>query len=63
MDTLDGRSRRTGGARADAGNTLPRVRLWAVGQAVALNEGMKLLAQRALRAGRSFRSWSAINAP
>lgn len=33
--------------KPEAGNTLPRVRLWAVGQAVALNEGMKLLAQRA----------------
>ncbi len=33
--------------KAEAGNTLPRVRLWAVGQAAALNEGMKLLALRA----------------
>jgi len=33
--------------KPEAGNTLPRVRLWAVGQAVALREGMKLLAERA----------------
>ena len=33
--------------KAEAGNSLPRVRVWAVGQAVALSEGMKLLAQRA----------------
>jgi hypothetical protein len=30
-----------------AGNTLPRVRVWAVGQAVRLAEGMRHLAQRA----------------
>lgn len=33
--------------KPETGNTLPRVRIWAVGQAAALNEGMKLLAQRA----------------
>lgn len=33
--------------KPSAGNTLPRVRLWAVGQAVALAEGMRLLAMRA----------------
>jgi len=33
--------------RPEAGNSLPRVRVWAVGQAVALSEGLKQLAQRA----------------
>ncbi len=37
--------------RPQAGNTLPRVREWAVGQAVALGEGMRLLA------GRSPAAW------
>ncbi|HBY62792.1 MAG TPA: hypothetical protein DEH78_23460, partial [Solibacterales bacterium] len=33
--------------KAGAGNAMPRVRIWAVGQAVALSEGMKHLARRA----------------
>ncbi|MDX2154814.1 MAG: multiheme c-type cytochrome [Bryobacteraceae bacterium] len=33
--------------KPDEGNALPRVRIWAVGQAVALAEGMKHLARRA----------------
>ncbi|MBI3207561.1 MAG: hypothetical protein HYZ37_01510 [Candidatus Solibacter usitatus] len=33
--------------RPEAGNTLPGVRMWAIGQAVALGESMRLLAQHA----------------
>lgn len=33
--------------KPSSGNSLPKVRLWAVGQAVALAEGMRLLAQHA----------------
>ena len=36
------------------GNTLPRVRVWAVGQASALGEGMRLLAMRAARRWPEF---------
>jgi hypothetical protein len=35
--------------KASAGNTLPRARIWAIGQAVAFSEGMRLLASRAGR--------------
>jgi len=37
-----------------AGNTMPRVRNWAVGQAAALAEGMRLLAARAQRMWPEF---------
>jgi len=37
-----------------AGNTLPRARNWAVGQAVAFTEGMRLLASRANRLWPEF---------
>jgi len=37
-----------------SGNTLPRVRAWAVGQAVALGEGMRLLASRAAKSWPEF---------
>jgi hypothetical protein len=40
--------------KPQAGNSLPRVRDWAVGQAVALAEGMRLLAARASAAWPEF---------
>jgi hypothetical protein len=43
--------------RAAAGKSLPRVRVWAVGQAAALAEGMRMLAQRA---GRNWPEFSEL---
>ncbi len=40
--------------KPQAGNSLPRVREWAVGQAVALAEGMRLLAARAASSWPEF---------
>jgi hypothetical protein len=40
--------------KPSAGNSLPRVRNWAVGQAVAFSEGMRLLATRAGRLWPEF---------
>jgi len=40
--------------KPSAGNTLPRVRTWAVGQATALAEGMRLLSTRAAKSWPEF---------
>ncbi len=40
--------------RPSAGNSLPRVRAWAVGQAVALGDGMRLLSTRASKGWPEF---------
>ena len=40
--------------KPSAGNSLPRVRVWAVGQAMALADGMRLLAVRAARSWPEF---------
>jgi hypothetical protein len=40
--------------KASAGNQMPHVRLWAVGEAVKLAEGMKLLASRAAKSWPEF---------
>ena len=40
--------------KASAGNSLPRVRAWAVGQATGLAEGMKLLGTRAAKSWPEF---------